>query len=326
MPEILKHVQQLSDLVTCTGVCKTWNAACQIVQPLHISIGGEEKKLLRVSGLTGILQWLQKQQSLRNLQSLQGITLIFTEGFLSECFARSCLHIFSQSCLVVAGCVSLTSCEFTDREVQLDTLVSLLPLTMQSLKVRGICEVPDPICLSVFQRLRNLQTLDLNIKRCSVSSLANSCFLLTNRLASLQTLVLVPRLFIMGDYATVLLPNLQCISANLFVFQAEAVLAHPRLRHARLTLDSLAKPKARKQSNGDTVANCKVHNCVLCVGEDSNLESVSLSYDGADPTIAVQLNIKKPNIDFDCCGVVVRPGNTPAAGFLPVTVKSKRCC
>ena len=290
------------------------------MQPLHISIGGKEKKLLRVAGLTGILQWLQKQQSLRNLQSLQGIKLIFTEGFLSECFARSRLHIFSQSCLVVAGCLSLTSCAITDGDVQLDTLVSLLPLTMQSLKVRGICEVPEPICLSVFQRLRNLQTLDLNIKRCSESSPANSCFLLSSRLASLQTLVLVPRLFIMGDYATLLLPNLQCIFANLFVFQAEAVLAHPRLRHACLTLDSLANPEARKQSNGDKVANCKVHKCVLCFREDSCLESLSLSYDGADPNIKVQLNIEKPNVDFDCCGVVVRPGNTPAAGFLPVTV------
>lgn len=68
LPEVLKHVTQLSDLITCSGVTKSWHAACQRVQPLHISIGGEEKLLLRVAGLTGILQWLQRQQMQRNLQ------------------------------------------------------------------------------------------------------------------------------------------------------------------------------------------------------------------------------------------------------------------
>lgn len=310
LPEILKHIQQLSDLVTRVGVSKTWGAACEIVQPLHISIGGDSTNPLTVAGLSGILQWLQKQQLLCNLQSLQGLTLVCIEGFLSECYVESRLRIFAQSCLAIAGCLPLTSCELTDQDVQLESIVSLLPLTLQNLKIKGnVCEGTGAVDVSVCQRLRNLQTLHLDIGGCPRNRLG-SCFVLVHKLASLQKLILVPGACLLGDSPTMLLPNLQRISASIPVYQVQRVLAHPRLRHAHLICESYA---IRDDSDTEDAAAYVLH-----VGEDSQLESLSLALNGAH--MKVQLNIAKPNIDFDCCGVIVRFRKTSAAGFLPIAL------
>lgn len=309
LPEILKHIEQVSDLVWCVGVSKIWGAACQVVQPLHISIGGDSKKLLKVAGLSGILQWLQKQQLLCNLQSVQGLTLIFTEGFVGECYFESRLRMcFAQSCLAIAGCLPLTSCELTDQDVQLESIVSLLPLT---LKITGnACEGSGAIDLSVCQRLRNLQTLHLDIGGCPRNRLG-SCFVLVHKLASLQKLMLVPRACLLGGSPTVLLPSLQFISASIPVYQVQRVLAHPCLRHAHLICDTYA---TRDDSDTEDTAAYVLH-----VGEDSHLESLSLALNGAH--MKVQLNIAKLNIDFDCCGVIVRFRNTSAASFLPIALR-----
>ena len=309
IPEILKHIEQVSDLVRCVGVSKIWGAACQTVQPLHISIGGDSKKPLKVAGLSGILQWLQKQQLLCNLQSVQGLTLMFTEGFVGECYIKSRLCMcFAQSCLAIAGCLPLTSCELTDQDVQLESIVSLLPLTLQNLKIKGnACEGSGAIDLSVCQQLRNLQTLHLDIGGCPRTRLG-SCFVLVHKLASLQKLMLVPRACLLGESPTVLLPSLQFISASISVYQVQRVLAHPCLRHAHLICESYA---TRDDSDTEDAAAYVLH-----IGEDSQLESLSLALNGAH--MKLQLNIAKPNIDFDCCGVIVRFRNTSAASFLPI--------
>ena len=115
----------------------------------------------------------------------------------------------------MAGCLPLTSCELTDQVVQLEAIVSLLPLTLQTLKVKGTYE--GSINLFVFQRLRNLQALDLDIGEIPRNHIG-SCFFLCRQLASLQKLMLVSRPFLMGYSPTLLLPNLQCICVDIDVY------------------------------------------------------------------------------------------------------------
>ena len=315
LPEILKHVKQLSDLITCSGVTKSWHAACQRVQPLHISICGEEKLLLRVAGLTGILQWLQRQQMQRNLQEVKGLTLNFKSGYASECRQSTGLMFFLQSVLTLTGCLLVTSCELFcgGAQEQLEKIVSLLPLTLQSLTLHEFHDLSPHIDLSMFARLKSLKAVNINsFPRIFDSS---TC-ILTCKLASLQQLVLVPRALRLSVSSRVaaFLPNLQCLVARIAVSQAHSVLSHPCLKEAHLTFT-----KADSDESEDSDTDGLQTTCVLRIGEDSNLESLVLDGRGVN----VQLNIAKPNLDLDCRGVSIRFRISSAASFLPIVVKNR---
>jgi len=312
LPEILKHVKQLSDLITCSGVTKTWHAACQRVQPLHISIGGEEKLVLRMAGLTGILQWLQRHQMQRNLQEVKGLTLNFKRGYASEIRQSSALLLFLQSVLTLTGCLLTTSCELFcgGTQVQLEKNVSLLPLTLQSLTLHEVHERSSHINLSMFARLQNLKAVSItkSLRTCDDSTCILNC-----KLAALQELVLIPRALNLSVSSSVaaFLPNLQCLVARMPVSQACSLLSHPCLKQAHLVLTK-TDPDDSEGSDTDGLKTT----CVLRVGEDSNLESVIL--DGR--RVDVQLNIAKPNMNLDCRGVDIRFRISPAASFLPIVV------
>ena len=312
LPEILKHVKQLSDLITCSGVTKTWHAACQRVQPLHISIGGEEKLVLRMAGLTGILQWLQRHQMQRNLQEVKGLTLNFKRDYASEIRQSSALLLFLQSVLTLTGCLLATSCELFcgGTQVQLEKNVSLLPLTLQSLTLHEVHERSSHINLSMFARLQNLKAVSItkSLRTCDDSTCILNC-----KLAALQELVLIPRALNLSVSSSVaaFLPNLQCLVARMPVSQACSVLSHPCLKQTHLVLTK-TDPDDSEGSDTDGLKTT----CVLRVGEDSNLESVILEGRRVD----VQLNIAKPNMNLDCRGVDIRFRISPAASFLPIVV------
>ena len=301
LPEVLKHVKQLSDLITCSGVTKSWHAACQRVQPLHISIGGEEKLLLRVAGLTGILQWLQRQQMQRNLQEVKGLTLNFKNGYASDCRQSTGLMLFLQSVLTLTGCLLVTSCEFFCDMAQepLEKIVSLLPLTLQGLTLHDFNDLSPRIDLSMFARLKSLKAVNINSFPRMFDS---STYILSCKLAFLQQLVLVPRGLRLSVPSSVaaFLPNLECLVARTAVSQAHSVLSHPCLKEAHLTLIK-ADSDESEDSDTDGLEDLQTA-CVLRIGEDSNLESLVL--DGRD--VNVQLNIAKPNLDLDCRGVSIR--------------------
>jgi len=312
LPEILKHLKQISDLITCSGVTKTWHAACQRVQPLHNSIGGEEKFVLRMAGLTGILQWLQRHQMQRNLQEVKGLTLNFKRDYASEIRQSSALLLFLQSVLTLTGCLLATSCELFcgGTQVQLEKIVSLLPLTLQSLTLHEVHERSSHINLSMFARLQNLKAVSItkSLRTCDDSTCILNC-----KLAALQELVLIPRALNLSVSSSVaaFLPNLQCLVARMPVSQACSVLSHPCLKQTHLVLTK-TDPDDSEGSDTDGLKTT----CVLRVGEDSNLERVILDRRRVD----VQLNIAKPNMNLDCRGVDIRFRISPAASFLPIVV------
>ena len=313
LPEILKHVKQLSDLITCSGVTKRWHAACQRVQPLHISIGGEEKLLLRMAGLTGILQWLQRHQMLRNLQEVKGLTLNYRRGYASDCRRSTHLMLFLQSVLTLTGCLLSTSCDFFcgGTQVDLEKVVSLLPLTLHSLILHETHDRSPHIDLSMFARLQNLEAVNIT-KSPQTFDDTGTC-VLNCKLATLQELVLGPKALSLSFSSSVaaLLPNLQCLVARMPVSQANSVLSHPCLKQAHLTLTKTDSD----DSEGSDTDGLKT-TCVLRIDEDSNLESLVL--DGR--RVDVQLNIAKPNMNLDCRGVDIRFRILPAASFLPIVV------
>ena len=269
LPEIRKHVKMISDLITCSGVTKTWHAACQRVQPLHISIGGEEKFVLRMAGLTGILQWLQRHQMQHNLQEVKGLTLNFKRGYASEIRQNSTLLLFLQSVLTLTGCLLATSCELFGGGTQVQKIVSLLPLTLQSLTLHEVHERSSRINLSMFARLQNLKVVSIpkSLRTCD-----NSTCILNCKLAALQELVLIPRALNLSVSSSVaaFLPNLQCLVAKMPVSQACSVLSHPCLKQAHLVLTK-TDPDDSEGSDTDGLETT----CVLRVGEDSNLERVT---------------------------------------------------
>ena len=216
LPDILKHVQQLSDLITCSGVTKRWHAACQRVQPLHISIGGEEKLLLRVAGLTGILQWLQRHQMQRDLQEVKGLTLNCNRGYVFECHHNTHVLVFFQSVLTLTDCLLLTSCESFcgGAQEQLEKIVSLLPLTLQSLTLHETHGWSSQIDLSMFARLKSIKAI--NSDRFSRSFQGSTC-ILNCKLASLRELVLVPGSLRLSDVSglAAFLPSLQYLLQGL---------------------------------------------------------------------------------------------------------------
>jgi len=308
-------LQQLSDQVTCSGVTKGWHAACQRVQALHIGIGGEEKLLLCEAGLTGILQWLQRHEMQGDLQEVKGLTLDFTRGYAFEWHQKTRLLFFLQSVLTLTGCLLLTSCELFcgGAQEQLESFVSLLPLTLQSLTLHEIPDRSPDMDLSMFARLKILKAV--NINRLPRTFEGSTC-ILNCKLASLQELVLVRSALRLSVFSSVaaFLPNLQCLVARIAVSQAYSVLSHPCLKEAHLTLT-----KADSDDSEDSDTDGLQTTCVLRIGEDSNLESLVLDGRGVD----VQLNIAKPNIDLDCRGVSIRFRISSAANFLPVVVRNQ---
>ncbi len=316
LPEILQHVGQLSDLLTCTKISRTWHAASQDVQPLHIGIGAIDRLPISMAGLTTMLQWLQRQQSQRNLDNVHGLTLDVDEGFEIECHSKRHVLVFCQSVLTLAGCLPLLSCELSGN-LQLEAAISLVPVSLQNFIINVTrYEQPHIIQLSMFERLVGLQTLSLDVEY-QVSMNGNYAHVLLDaKLPSLQTLIVSPRMLKPAsviDWAT-FLPSLQSINAHIPVFQAQAMLAHPSLKHAKLTLigDDLDS-----DDSGLDYLKCHV-DCVLRIEEHSKLQSLALDCE----RVRVQLNIAKPNISFDCGhGVSVRFRGRSKTSFLPITVR-----
>lgn len=267
---------------------------------------------MRMAGLTGILQWLQRHQMQRNLQEVKGLTLNFKRGYASEIRQSSALLLFLQSVLTLTGCLLTTSCELFcgGTQVQLEKNVSLLPLTLQSLTLHEVHERSSHINLSMFARLQNLKAVSItkSLRTCDDSTCILNC-----KLAALQELVLIPRALNLSVSSSVaaFLPNLQCLVARMPVSQACSLLSHPCLKQAHLVLTK-TDPDDSEGSDTDGLKTT----CVLRVGEDSNLESVIL--DGR--RVDVQLNIAKPNMNLDCRGVDIRFRISPAASFLPIVV------
>lgn len=267
---------------------------------------------MRMAGLTGILQWLQRHQMQRNLQEVKGLTLNFKRDYASEIRQSSALLLFLQSVLTLTGCLLATSCELFcgGTQVQLEKIVSLLPLTLQSLTLHEVHERSSHINLSMFARLQNLKAVSItkSLRTCDDSTCILNC-----KLAALQELVLIPRALNLSVSSSVaaFLPNLQCLVARMPVSQACSVLSHPCLKQAHLVLTK-TDPDDSEGSDTDGLKTT----CVLRVGEDSNLESVIL--DGR--RVDVQLNIAKPNMNLDCRGVDIRFRISPAASFLPIVV------
>lgn len=267
---------------------------------------------MRMAGLTGILQWLQRHQMQRNLQEVKGLTLNFKRDYASEIRQSSALLLFLQSVLTLTGCLLATSCELFcgGTQVQLEKNVSLLPLTLQSLTLHEVHERSSHINLSMFARLQNLKAVSItkSLRTCDDSTCILNC-----KLAALQELVLIPRALNLSVSSSVaaFLPNLQCLVARMPVSQACSVLSHPCLKQTHLVLTK-TDPDDSEGSDTDGLKTT----CVLRVGEDSNLERVILDRRRVD----VQLNIAKPNMNLDCRGVDIRFRISPAASFLPIVV------
>lgn len=239
---------------------------------------------MRMAGLTGILQWLQRHQMQRNLQEVKGLTLNFKRGYASEIRQSSALLLFLQSVVTLTGCLLATSCELFcgGTQVQLEKIVSLLPLTLQSMTLHEVHERSSHTNLSMFARLQNLKAVSItkSLRTCDDSTCILNC-----KLAALQELVLIPRALNLSVSSSVaaFLPNLQCLVARMPVSQACFVLSHPCLKQAHLVLTK-TDPDDSEGSDTDGLKTT----CVLPVGEDSNLERIILGRRRVD----VQLNIE----------------------------------
>jgi len=308
LSEVLKHLEQIADLLSCGAVSRSWRAASNDVQPSNLVIGQGFGTRIGLAGMKGILQWLQNKHLQQRLQNTQGLGLVLGSGFAPECFKERRSMAFCQSVLTLAGCCRLARCYLIGK-LCLETAASLLPVTMQELQLRIHGELPDCISLSIFERLHNLKSLiiwpDLANFEPTVYALLDA------KLESLQTLVIRERSLRVDDAFSLAahLPNLQSLDAVISVQQFQGVLTHACLRHADLEL--LAYPWS--EDNALAAAPSYAFRVEAC----SNLNSLTLSL--GEP-MDVQLDIAKHDLEFDCVGVNVR--YRTKSSFAPLVYKA----
>ena len=164
--DVLGKLEQVADLVRCSAVCKSWQAACQRVHPTSICVIPHvypREIMFNPEGLVGVVKWLQLKNRAGCLHSLQKVCVSIHGDFdcTRDCHQDQHLQSFSQSISALAGSWHLRHYSMILHS-PLDTAVPMLPPSLQHLVLEvRTARVPECVCLWMFEGLRELETLEL---------------------------------------------------------------------------------------------------------------------------------------------------------------------
>ena len=165
--DILAKLEDLVDVVRCSAVCKSWQAACQRVHPTSIYITPDlyyEAVVFNPEGLNGVLKWLQLKNRAGCFNNLHRLAVSVNEGYCTfDCSQDQCLQFFSQSIVALAGSWHLLRFSMSLHS-PLDMAVPMLPPSLRHLVLEVHTAIlPESVSLSMFEGLRELQKLELKL-------------------------------------------------------------------------------------------------------------------------------------------------------------------
>ena len=163
--DILAKLEDIADLVRCSAVCKSWQAACQRVHPTSIYITPDlylDAIVFKPEKLVGVVKWLQlksREGCFNNLQRL--CVSVNAVNCTPGCSKDQCLQFFSQSIVALAGAWHLLRYKMSLYS-PLDMAVPMLPPSLRHLVLKVHTAIlPESVSLSLFEGLRELQKLEL---------------------------------------------------------------------------------------------------------------------------------------------------------------------
>ena len=155
--EVLDHLTDVGDIITCSAVSKAWRIAVQGIQPRSLVVPG-----LRyfVDCGDGMLQWLQSLHSQGKSRNLRRFTI---EAYPGSDEDDGHSERFGQCAVMMTDFWQLQYCSL-EGEFDMMTAMRLLPVSLQHLSL-GLCEpfVYWPVLLSTFSRFAIMQFLAIDV-------------------------------------------------------------------------------------------------------------------------------------------------------------------
>lgn len=271
LPAVLSHMDTLRDVVRCSVVSKTWQAAMREAQLTCLVIPGNtvqggEPCVLDTVGMTSALTWLQSQNQEGRLHNVEYLSLELNFGCTLDCYEGKTIADFCQLVLIQAVAWPLKMC-FIDGPFDVSLATPLLPPSLHHVSLHPQPDsMPHHLSLSMFERFPELQTLVIKTSdgdgqpTFPVDSAA--CFLLQSTFSKLTSLHLSPWKLhlIQGCSLRTCLPNLRYAVMHVPADQAQVVADLDGLEYLGLAIQDTQQDRAWLTiSEGNSLQRLTVH-------------------------------------------------------------------
>ncbi len=269
---VLGHIDSLRDLLRCSAVSSRWRSTAKILRPTSIEIPG---KLSEGDHLyfDDIPQWLQQKHQQKYFDKLQNLTLSLFDPAIVVRDLRP-LTACGQAILMLAGLWPLKACSI-DGPFSLYQIAGLLPQTLHHLQVKTYEEY-DNIDICIFQRFRNLRSLDLSAAE--DYQVDGSHMQFAGVLPNLRHLHLSPRPFKDNGTLASSLPQLTHAALYVHANELEQYVKLPHIECLSLQLVSLEPVQVKMKVDADSHLNCLVLRVPENVQVDLCLDKPDLLY------------------------------------------------
>ena len=307
LPAVLSHLDTLQDVVRCSVVSKTWQAAMPEAQLTCLIIpgytyNGSKTGLLDTVGMASALTWIQSQNQEGPLRNVEYLSLQLNCGCTRDCYEGKTIADFCQLVLIQAAAWPLKMC-YIDGPFDVSLATPLLSPSLHHVSLNPRPDsMPRHLSLSMFERIPELQTLVIKtcigdgLESCPVDSAA--CFLLQSTLPKLTSLYLCPwKLhFAPGCNLRTCLPKLRYVVVHVPADQAQVVADLDGLEWLGLVLHNTQQQRA-----------------YLMILEGHSLQQLTVY-----PAVNERLHfiVQKPDLDFHIdSDIIVEKGTQPEFEF-----------